>query len=311
MTREPGKRLQSCETAVFTQGNRFFACQNSISGKKGREDLKKILSRIYLIFIFILLYAPIAVLVVFSFNNSRTRAKWGGWTLKWYVSMFQDEAIMSALWNTLIIAILSALIATILGLMASISLVAMKHRGRNVVLSILNIPMLNAEIVTGISLMLLFIAVGQFLSRWGYMIEFGFGTVLIGHITFNIPYTVLSILPKMRQINISTYEAALDLGASKWLAFRKVIIPDIMPGVLTGFMLAFTLSLDDFVITHFTKGPGFDTISTKVYTEVRKGIKPEMYALSTLLFVSILLLLLIVGRGRKSRPAAQDVSRTG
>jgi spermidine/putrescine transport system permease protein len=266
--------------------------------------MRKAISRIYLAFIFILLYAPIAVLIILSFNNSRTRAKWGGWTLKWYLSMFQDQVIMSALWNTLLIAVLSALISTILGLMASVSLLAMKHKKRSIVLSLLNIPMLNAEIVTGISLMLIFIAFGQFLSHWGYMIEFGFGTVLIGHITFNIPYTVLLIMPKLRQINISTYEAALDLGASRWLAFRKVIIPDIMPGVLSGFMLAFTLSLDDFVITHFTKGPGFDTLSTKIYTEVRKGIKPEMYALSTLLFVSVLILLLIFGRGRKKQQGA-------
>jgi spermidine/putrescine transport system permease protein len=157
--------------------------------------------------------------------------------------------------------------------------------------------------------MLIFIALGQFLSRWGYTIEFGFATVLIGHITFNLPYTVLSIMPKLRQINTSTYEAALDLGASRWLAFRKVILPDILPCVLSGFMLAFTLSLDDFVITHFTKGPGFDTISTKVYTEVRKGIKPEMYALSTLLFVSILLILLIFGRGPKKKAASEHLSR--
>jgi len=271
--------------------------------------LRKILSRIYLIFIFILLYAPIAVLIVFSFNSSRTRAKWGGWTLQWYVRMFQDAAIMAALRNTLIIALLSALIATLLGLMASVSLLNMKHKKRSVVLSLIDIPMLNAEIVTGICLMLIFIALGQFLSRWGYTIEFGFATVLIGHITFNLPYTVLSIMPKLRQINTSTYEAALDLGASRWLAFRKVILPDILPGVLSGFMLAFTLSLDDFVITHFTKGPGFDTISTKVYTEVRKGIKPEMYALSTLLFVSILLILLIFGRGPKKKAASEHLSR--
>ena len=193
--------------------------------------------------------------------------------------------------------------------MAAVCLNSMQKRRRTVILSILNIPMLNAEIVTGICLMLIFIALGQFLSRWGYTIEFGFATVLIGHITFNLPYTVLSIMPKLRQINTSTYEAALDLGASRWLAFRKVILPDILPGVLSGFMLAFTLSLDDFVITHFTKGPGFDTISTKVYTEVRKGIKPEMYALSTLLFVSILLILLIFGRGPKKKAASEHLSR--
>ena len=271
--------------------------------------MKKVLSKIYLVFIFILLYAPIAVLIVFSFNDSRTRAKWGGWTLRWYAGMFRDDMIMAALRNTLIIALLSALIATLLGLMASISLLAMKHKTRSVVLSLLDIPMLNAEIVTGISLMLIFIALGQLISRWGYMVDFGFATVLIGHITFNLPYTVLSIMPKLRQINISTYEAALDLGASRWLAFRKVIIPDIMPGVLSGFMLAFTLSLDDFVITHFTKGPGFDTLSTKIYTEVRKGIKPEMYALSSLMFIVILLLLLIFGRGKRKRSELQTDNR--
>ena len=256
--------------------------------------MKKFLSRLYLAFIFILLYAPIAVLIIFSFNNSKTRAKWGGWTLKWYFAMFRDQAIMSALRNTLTIAVLSALISTLLGLTAAISLNAMKKNRRTVVLSALNIPMLNAEIVTGISLMLLFIAAGQLLSHMGLGVEFGFWTVLSGHITVNLPYTVRSILPKLRQINISTYEAALDLGASRFLAFRKVILPDIMPGVLSGFLLAFTLSLDDFVITHFVKGPGFDPLSTKSYTEVRKGIKPEMYALSTLIFASVLLLLLIL-----------------
>ena len=265
--------------------------------------MKKVFSRIYLGFIFILLYAPIAVLILFSFNNSRTRAKWGGWTLKWYVEMFHNEAIMSALYNTLLVAVLSALISTILGLLAAVSLNSMSRRRRTVILGAINIPMLNAEIVTGISLMLLFIGLGQFLSRWGYAVEFGFGTVLIGHIAFNLPYTVLSIMPKLRQVNVSTYEAALDLGATRFMAFRKVVLPDIMSGVLSGFMLAFTLSLDDFVITHFTKGPGFDTLSTKIYTEVRKGIKPEMYALSTLLFVSVLVLLLIFGRRKGKEPA--------
>lgn len=256
--------------------------------------MKKALQRIYLIFIFILLYAPILTLIILSFNASKTRAKWGGWTLKWYVSMFQNSAIMDALRNTLVIALLSAAIATLLGLTAAISLNNMRRRSRTVILGIINIPMLNAEIVTGISLMLVFIAFGNFLTNFGYTIQFGFWTVLIGHITFNLPYVVLSIMPKLKQINISTYEAALDLGASPLWAFFKVVLPDIMPGVLSGFLLAFTLSLDDFVITHFVKGPGFETLSTKIYTEVRKGIKPEMYALSTLLFVSVLVLLLLV-----------------
>lgn len=266
--------------------------------------MRKFLSRFYLVFIFILLYAPILTLIVLSFNNSRTRAKWGGFTTKWYVSMFANRAIMDALGNTLLIAVLSATISTLLGLTAALSLNAMKWKKRTVIMSLINIPMLNAEIVTGISLMLVFIAMGTFMTRFGYTIEFGFWTVLIGHITFNLPYTLLSIMPKLKQINISTYEAALDLGASRRYAFFRVILPDIMPGVLSGFLLAFTLSLDDFVITHFVKGPGFETLSTKIYTEVKKGIKPEMYALSTLLFVSVMILLLIVNI-RPAKPKEQ------
>ena len=256
--------------------------------------MRKALQRIYLVFIFVLLYAPILTLIILSFNASKTRAKWGGWTAKWYVSLFQNSAIMDALYNTLIIAVLSATIATLLGLTAALSLNSMRRRSRTIILGVINIPMLNAEIVTGISLMLVFIALGNFLTQFGYTIQFGFWTVLIGHITFNLPYVVLSIMPKLKQLNHSTYEAALDLGASPMRAFFRVVLPDIMPGVVSGFLLAFTLSLDDFVITHFVKGPGFETLSTKIYTEVRKGIKPEMYALSTLLFVSVLVLLLIV-----------------
>ena len=268
--------------------------------------MKKFFTRLYVVLIFILLYAPIGVLIAFSFNNSKTRAKWGGFTFKWYIGMFRNAEIMEALRNTLILAFVSAFIATLLGLMACLSLNRMKKRKRSIVLGILNIPMLNADIVTGISLMLVFIAFGQFLSRYGYMIVFGFGTVLLGHITFNIPYTVMSIMPRVQGINPSTYEAALDLGATRSEAFRKVVLPDILPGVLSGFLLAFTLSLDDFVITHFIKGPGFDTLSTKIYTEVRKGIKPEMYALSTLLFVGVLLLMFGIEKGRNARKKSQQ-----
>lgn len=168
-------------------------------------------------------------------------------------------------------------------------------------MNLANIPMLNAEIVTGISLMLLFIALGNLLSFVGGGIEFGFWTILIGHITFNLPYVILSVMPKLKQVNMSTYEAALDIGASPIYAFFKVILPDIMPGVLSGFLLSFTMSLDDFIITHFVKGPGFDTLSTKIYTEVKKGIKPEMYALSTLLFMTVLLLLLFINYRPKAK----------
>lgn len=266
--------------------------------------MKKTLQNIYLSLIIFLLYAPIVTLVVLSFNNSKTRAKWGGFTGKWYISLFQNEQIMSALYTTLVIALLSALIATLIGTAAAIGIQGMKRKSRTIAMGITNIPMLNADIVTGISLMLLFIAVGSGLKYLGINFSLGFATVLIAHITFNIPYVILSVMPKLKQTKRSTYEAALDLGASPIYAFFKVVFPDILPGVFSGFLLAFTMSLDDFVITHFTKGPGVDTLSTKIYSEVRKGIKPEMYALSTLLFVSVLILLILINVSPNKKDSA-------
>lgn len=254
--------------------------------------MSKALRRIYVILIFIFLYAPILTLIVLSFNASKTRAKWGGFTLKWYGSLFQNESILRALWNTILLAVLSALIATVLGLIACIALQNMKKKSRAIILGITNIPMLNAEIVTGISLMLLFISLKA---------TFGFGTILLAHISFNIPYVILSIMPRMKQLNPSTYEAALDLGANSLQAFFKIVFPDILPGILSGFLMAFTMSLDDFIITHFTKGPGVDTLSTKIYSEVRKGIKPEMYSLSTLIFVTVFILMILVNYTPKKK----------
>ena len=232
--------------------------------------MKKFIERFYVAIIFIFLYAPIVTLIVLSFNQSKTRSKWGGFTTQWYSALFENDAIMQALYNTLFIAIVSSVIATIIGTVTCIALYNMKSRARNTLLAVNNIPMLNADIVTGISLMLLFISFG---------VRFGMETILLAHITFNIPYVILNVMPKFRQLNPNTYEAALDLGASPIYAFFKVIMPEIMPGILSGFLMAFTMSLDDFIITHFTKGAGVDTLSTKIYTEVRKGIKPEMYAL--------------------------------
>lgn len=252
--------------------------------------IKSTLHKIYLGFILLLLYAPILTLIALSFNSSKTRSKWGGFSGKWYVALFQNEDIMNALYTTLIIALLSALIATIIGTAAAIGIQAMNAKFRTVMMGITNIPMLNADIVTGISLMLLFIACRALFPQF----SLGFTTVLLAHITFNIPYVILSVTPKLKQTNRYTYEAALDLGASPIYAFFKVVMPDIFPGICSGFLLAFTMSLDDFVITHFTTGAGVHTLSTKIYSEVRKGIKPEMYALSTLLFISVLLLLILV-----------------
>ena len=259
--------------------------------------IKNAAKRFYLILIFILLYSPIVTLMVLSFNSSKTRSKWGGFTGKWYTALFQNRDIMNALYTTLIIALVSALIATIIGTAAAIGIQAMKPKFRTFFMGVTNIPMLNADIVTGISLMLLFIA---------FRFSLGFKTILLAHITFNIPYVILSVMPKLKQTSKHTYEAALDLGASPVYAFFKVVFPDIMPGVFSGFLLAFTMSLDDFVITHFTKGPGVDTLSTKIYSEVRKGIKPEMYALSTIMFVTVLVLLFLVNVTPDRKEAAGE-----
>ncbi|MFI3172451.1 MAG: extracellular solute-binding protein [Eubacteriales bacterium] len=258
------------------------------------DKIYKHIKKIYLGIIFLFLYAPIITLVVMSFNNTKTRSVWGGFTLDWYVSLIQNEEIISALYTTLTIATLSALIATAIGTMAAIGIQSMKRRSRTTMLAITNIPMLNADIVTGISLMLFFITFRVGIGFASFEFTLGFTTVLLAHITFNIPYVILSVLPKLRQTSKSTYEAALDLGASPLQAFFKVVFPDILPGVFSGFLLAFTMSLDDFVITHFTKGPGVETLSTIIYTEVRKGINPEMYALSSILFVVVLLLLIVI-----------------
>ena len=202
--------------------------------------IKSAAKKAYLALIFLILYAPIFTLVILSFNNTKTRSRWDGFTGKWYIRLFQNEDIMNALYTTLIIALLSALIATLIGTAASLGIQAMKPRMRTLLMGITNIPMLNADIVTGISLMLLFIA---------FRFTLGFSTILLAHITFNIPYVILSVMPKLKQTSKSTYEAALDLGASPVYAFFKVVLPDIMPGIFSGFLLAFTMSLDDFIIT--------------------------------------------------------------
>ena len=246
--------------------------------------LKKFIQDFYLVFILIFLYAPIITMMVLSFNNSKSRTLWGGFTGKWYVEMFESAPIMDALYNTLVIALISALAATVIGTMAAIGINSMKKLPKSLAMGLNNIPMLNSEIVTGISLMLTFIAFG---------ISLGFKTILLSHITFCIPYVILSVMPKVKQTNRYTYEAALDLGASPIQAFFKVVFPDILPGVLSGFLMAFTMSLDDFIITHFTKGAGINTLSTLIYSEVRKGINPSMYALSTVIFLTVLILLLI------------------
>lgn len=247
--------------------------------------MTKILKNAYMALILLFLYAPILIMIVLSFNAGRSRAKWGGFTFSRYVTLFSNEDIMTALLNTLLLAVFSSLIATVIGTIAALAMSKMRNIMRTTIIGITNIPMLNAEIVTGISLMLLFVTLG---------IRLGFGTMLIAHITFNIPYVILSVLPRIRQLNPSTYEAALDLGAPPVKAFRKVVLPDLAPGIFSGMLMAFTMSIDDFIITYFTQGAGVHTLSTKIYASVRKGIQPEMYSLSTLIFVVVLLLLLSI-----------------
>lgn len=247
--------------------------------------MKKALERIYLALILIFMYAPIATLIVLSFNSSKSRAKWGGFTLKWYINLLSDEAVAEALLNTLSIAVLATIFSTIIGTIACIAMIGLSSKMRSLIMGVTNIPMINADIVTGISLMLLF----RFLR-----IGSGFSTILLAHITFNIPFVMLSVMPRIKNINFYVFEAAMDLGASRSYAFFKTILPDIVPGIVSGALMAFTMSLDDFIITYFTKGSGFETLSTLIYNEVKRGIQPEIYALSAIIFVVVLTLLSIV-----------------
>ena len=246
--------------------------------------MKKTLNRLYLILIIIFLYAPIITLMVLSFNNGKSMGKWTGFSLHWYAEMFEDETIMDALRNTLLIALIASVVSTVIGTAATVALQRMKPRYRNILLGANNIPLLNADIVTGISLMLMFVAFGITLSM---------GTVILAHITFCIPYVILSVLPRAREIGSNSYEAALDLGATPLYAFFKVTLPELKPGIISGFLLAFTMSVDDFIVTHFTRGAGVNTLSTMIYGSVKIGIRPTIYALSTIVFTTVLVLLII------------------
>ena len=261
---------------------------------------RRIPSRLFTILVYVFLYAPIVLLIVFSFNAERSNRVWGGFSLQWYEELFQNARLLGALRTTLILSVLAAVIATILGTAAAIGFYSMRRRARGVCLAVNNIPLTNADIITGVSMMLLFVfAIGAFNDSFlaqalGIRWKTGFGTLLIAHITFNAPYVILSVMPKLRQLDPNIYEAAQDLGASGLLAFRKVILPEIMPGVLNGLIIAFTMSIDDFVISYFTKGAGVTTLAVEIYTMVKRPVTPEINALSTLMFLVVLALLLTV-----------------
>ena len=262
----------------------------------------RVIKRIYLYLIFLFLYAPIIMLVVYSFNESRSMGRWSGFTLKWYAELFKDTEVMRALYNTLAIAILSAIIATVIGTAAAIGIHEMKRIKKAIVMNLTYLPVINPDIVTGVSLMLLFVFTKPFTGM-----GLGFFTMLLAHITFNIPYVILSVMPKLKQLDQHIYEAALDLGATPFYALRKIIIPQIMPGIVTGLLLAFTLSIDDFVISFFTTGSGISNIAIYVYSMARRGINPKINALSTIMFVTVLALLIVVNtRMSRDNPKAKE-----
>lgn len=249
--------------------------------------VKKYLSRIYMGIIFLFLYAPIIVLAVFSFNESKSRGNWTGFSFKWYIELFQDQDIRQAFYYTITIAIVSAVVSTILGTIAAIGINSMKGKTKALTLNVNYLPVVNPDIVTGISLMILYIS---------FNIDFGFNTILISHIVFNTPYVILSILPKLKQLDVNMTEAAMDLGATPMYALRKVIIPEIKPGIIAGFLMAFTLSIDDFIISYFTKGEGVTNLSIVIYSMARRGVRPTINALSTIMLTAVLLLMILINK---------------
>ncbi len=262
--------------------------------------MMKILSKIYTTLVFLFLYAPIVVLIVFSFNQSKSRSVWKGFSLRWYENLFNDHIILEALWTSIEVAVLAAIISTIIGTAAAVGLKRMNKGLRSVMLTLNNIPMVNPDIVTGISMMLLFVAI---FTATG-LLRPGFVTLVIAHVTFCIPYVILSVLPKLNQMNPSIYEAAQDLGCPPMKAFMKVVMPEIMPGIITGMMMAFTLSLDDFVISYFTSGSTAQTLPMVIYSMTKRRLSPKVNALSAIMFVIVMVMLLIINF-RQLREAAR------
>ena len=234
---------------------------------------------------YLFLYAPIISLAVFSFNDAKSMAKWSGFSLRWYQELFQNERILDALYYTILIALLAAAISTIVGTITAIGIHKMRQgKVRGLLLNINYLPVLNPDIVTGVALMSLYVFI---------KLEFGFTTMLLSHIVFDIPYVILSVLPKLKQLPANIEDAAMDLGATPWYALRKVVLPQIKPGIISGMLIAFTMSIDDFVISFFTTGNGVTNLAIEVYSMTRRGLTPEINALSTLMFVSVLILLIL------------------
>ena len=247
----------------------------------------KKLSKLYLVLVMLFLYAPIFVLIVFSFNTTKSRSVFSGFTFDWYVKLFHNELIMSSLWNTIIVAVVASICATVLGAVAAVGIQSMRRLPKAIVMQGTNIPIMNPEIVTGVSLMLLFVF---FMARMN--LEMGFVTLIIAHITFDVPYVILNVMPRFRQMDPHLYEAAQDLGCNGVSAFFKVVLPEIMPGIVSGFLMSFTFSLDDFVVSYFTSGTT-QTLPITIYSMTRRKISPEINALSTIIFLVVVAVLVI------------------
>ncbi len=247
--------------------------------------MKKAISRIYLWVVFAFLYIPIIVLIVNSFNASKSRSVWTGFTFDWYKRLFSNQAIINSLGNTLIVAAIASVLSTLLGTLAAIGIYSMRKVPRSLLINITYLPIMNPEIVTGVSLMLLFVSC---------KINLGYITLILAHMSFCLSYVILNVLPKLRQMDRHLYEAALDLGCSPRQAFMRVVIPEIMPGIISGFLMSFTYSIDDFVISYFTYGPTSQTLSITIFSMTRRKVSPEVNALSAIIFVVVLVVLLIV-----------------
>ncbi len=273
--------------------------------------------RVFAALVYLFLYAPIFVLIVFSFNSSSSRTVWAGFTLDWYIKLFGNDVIMSSLYTTLLVSVIAAAVSTVIGTAAAIGFRAMKKRWRDPLMTVNDIPLMNADIVTGVSLCLLFVAVCSGLgsaARWmnnalgtslGTSYTLGFGTLLIAHITFDVPYVILSVAPKLRQLDNNLVDAAQDLGCTPLQSIFKVVLPEITPGIVNGALIAFTMSIDDFVISYFTAGATASTLAMTIYAMTKKRVTPEINAVSTLLFVTVLILLIIVN----VRSAGQEKKR--
>ncbi len=257
--------------------------------------MKKITSKVYIFLVFLFLYAPIFVLIANSFNQSKSRTVWTGFTLDWYVKLFNNDVIIKSLLNTLLVAAIASIVSTILGTAAAVGIYNMGKGVRNLIVNVTYIPIMNSEMVTGVSLMLLFVAL---------KIDLGYFTLICAHITFCVPYVILNVLPKLRQMNRNLYDAALDLGCNPWQAFRHVVIPEIMPGIVTGFLMSLTYSIDDFVISYFTHGSTSQTLPITIYSMTRRKVSPEVNALSAIIFVVVLTILLVMNISdiRKTSP---------